>query len=137
MTPDLHIERIKAVELTETQRELWLHMRSLNPALYSPYFHPDYTQLIGELQNDAYIALISQGGETVGFLPFQQRRINGSARPVGAPMTDYHGIISSSETKLNVLGMMKTPLDALLCASRILRHHKAGAKAAIAPIVVI
>ena len=108
MTTDLHIERIKAEKLTEPQRELWSEMHRHNPALYSPYFHPDYTQLISQLQNDVYIALISQADKLVGFLPFQQRRKNASARPVGAPMTDYHGIISRAETKINVEDILKT-----------------------------
>ena len=82
-------------------------MRSGNPALYSPYFHPDYTQLISQLQNDVYVAIINKDGNPVGFLPFQQRRKNASARPVGAPMTDYHGIISHADESLDVADILK------------------------------
>ena len=107
MNNSLDITRIKAEALTVAHRELWTEMRSGNPALYSPYFHPDYTQLVSQLQNDVYIAIINQDGQPVGFLPFQQRRKNGSARPVGAPMTDYHGIISHKDTAFSVADILK------------------------------
>lgn len=107
MEPNLHIELIGAGELTDSQRSLWMGMRAQNPALYSPYFHPDYAQIISQLQDDAYIALIHENETLIGFLPFQQRRKNASARPIGAPMTDYHGIISQSTPSFGLEHVMK------------------------------
>ena len=107
MNNGLHITRIKADALTADHKALWTEMRRSNPALYSPYFHPDYTQLISQLQDDLYIAIIKKGDAPIGFLPFQQRRKNGSARPVGAPMTDYHGIISHADAGLSVENILK------------------------------
>jgi len=82
-------------------------MRAANPALYSPYFHPDYMRAIGALSKDAFIAVIEQSGETIGFLPFQQRRIGGAARPIGAPMTDYHGLISAAPLNLDMRDILR------------------------------
>ena len=107
MTTGYHINRIQAAELTAEQRRLWEQICKENSALYSPYFHPDYTQLIADLQDDAFIAIVKDGEETVGFLPFQQRRKNGPARPIGAPMTDYHGLISSSMRNINIEDILK------------------------------
>ena len=68
-------------------------MRSENPALISPYFHPDYTRLLSELRPDvSIVSLYDEAGNAKAFLPIQGKRF---ARPVGAPMSDYHGLITS------------------------------------------
>ena len=107
MNNGLDITRIKAEALTAQHQKLWAEMRGANSALYSPYFHPDYTQVISQLQSDVYIAVISKDGQPVGFLPFQQRRNNAGARSIGAPMTDYHGIISYPDQHLAVADILK------------------------------
>lgn len=96
------IERLNMAALTPDQYQLWADMRAQNPSLYSPYFHPEYSQLVATLQDDAYIAIIRKSGDIVGFLPFQQRKKKSSARPIGAPMTDYHGIISSRPLRMSM-----------------------------------
>lgn len=95
MKCSLRIICVKTEDLSPQDWAAWAEMRAANPALYSPYFHPAYSQMIGALHDDAYIAVITENDEITGFLPFQQRRPRGTARPIGAPMTDYHGIISA------------------------------------------
>jgi len=81
----------RAQELSETDQKAWADLRLSNPRTYSPYFHLDYTLLMSELRDDVYIACIYDNDRPIGFLPYQGKRF---ARPVGAPMTDYHGFIS-------------------------------------------
>lgn len=88
----------KPGELSEGERAAWISLRAKNPALYSPYFHPDYTCLVGKLRDDAYVAVIREQDEHVAFFPFQGPRGQGGfARPIGAPMTDYHGFIHAGD----------------------------------------
>ena len=47
----------KPAELSDQEIQAWLELRATNPALYSPYFHPDFTRLMGELRQDAWIAI--------------------------------------------------------------------------------
>jgi CelD/BcsL family acetyltransferase involved in cellulose biosynthesis len=69
-------------------------MRAANPALISPYFHPDYTRLLSELRGDVRIVIETDAnGEAIAFLPIQGGRF---ARPVGAPMSDYHALITAA-----------------------------------------
>ena len=82
-------------EMSETDWAAWTKMRAANTDLRSPYFHPDYTRLLAELRPD--VRIISQyesDGTPVAFLPVQGKRF---ARPVGAPMSDYHGIITNRD----------------------------------------
>lgn len=89
----VHIK--KAKDLTLSERQIWMRVRNQNPALYSPYFHVAYTELIGELRPNTYVAVLTENGAPVGFFPFQGPKPgkSGFANPIGAPMTDYHGFI--------------------------------------------
>ena len=82
-------------------------MCTANPALYSPYFSYAYTQFISRLCKDVYVLEVKEAQETIALLAFQgQRASNGtfaSIRPVGTPMTDYHGFICAPDTKLDVV----------------------------------
>ncbi len=107
MTTEIMIDRLKAAELTPQDWAAWAALRAENPSLYSPYFHPDYTRIVSALHNDAYVAVIKQGDNILGFLPFQQRRRSGPARPIGAPLTDYHGIISNAPLDTHITAILK------------------------------
>jgi len=95
---DLDIDVKHPAKLTTAEIEAWQNIRAGNPALYSPYFHPDYAQLVGELRKDARIAIAYDKGKPVCFFPFQG---SGFARPLGAPMTDYHGFIEAANAGIN------------------------------------
>lgn len=79
--------------MTSADWSAWSAMRAANQKLISPYFHPDYTRLLSELRPDVRIVSVyDEAGEPQAFLPIQGRRF---ARPVGAPMSDYHGLITA------------------------------------------
>lgn len=97
------IEIISPKDLSPADEAAWAEMRAANPALYSPYFHPEYTRLIGRLRPDAYIAIAREDGKPAAFFPYQGPRPgkSGFARPIGAPMTDYHGIITAPDADID------------------------------------
>jgi CelD/BcsL family acetyltransferase involved in cellulose biosynthesis len=103
---------IKApADFTEREISLWNGFRAANPALYSPYFHFGYTELLGRLRQDVHVLIIKQDNAPMAFLPFQARlKTNGKigfARPIGAPMTDYHGFIRRPDADLDILPILK------------------------------
>lgn len=103
---------ILAVEkLTPEHVSAWTKFRAVNAALYSPYFHIGYTQLLSRLCGDVHILVVEQDAKPLAFLPFQAR-INsagkiGFARPVGTPMTDYHGFICAPNTRFDMHAVLK------------------------------
>lgn len=105
--------------LTEAEREHWMHLRAQNPALYSPYFHIGYTDLLSELRPDTavIIAYDKVSNTPIAFLPFQgaSKGKAGFAMPIGAPMTDYHGFIHDGKTPLD--------FDAILRQSNVGAFH--------------
>lgn len=98
MAFDLDIRVKNPAELTSAELEAWAAIRAGNPALYSPYFHSDYTLLTGELRKDACVAVGYKGEQAVCFFPFQG---SGFVRPLGAPMTDYHGFIEAVDADID------------------------------------
>ena len=100
--PTITVKR--AHELSETDRAAWAALRASNAATYSPYFHLEYTVLLSELRDDVFIACVYENDLPIGFLPYQGQRF---ARPVGAPMTDYHGFICKPDAPLNTVEILK------------------------------
>lgn len=104
------IERYKIEDMTGEHWALWSNFRVLNDALYSPYFHPNYVKTIAEFHSDCYVAIIRDETKLIGFLPFQQKKLLGPANVIGAPLTDYHGIVSAQPLLIdmrNVLAQAK------------------------------
>jgi len=101
-------------ELHSSELAAWARFRRANPALYSPYFHSGYTQLLGQICPDVHVLVVEQAGAPIAFLPFQAK-INtadkvgkvGFARPVGTPMTDYHGLICAPDMSFDARAALK------------------------------
>ena len=98
--------------MSETDWSAWTQMRAANTDLRSPYFHPDYTRLLAELRPDVRVVCqYDETGTPISFLPVQGQRF---ARPVGAPMSDYHAIITDRD---------HVTYDKLLAKSGIGAYH--------------
>jgi CelD/BcsL family acetyltransferase involved in cellulose biosynthesis len=70
----------------------WAELQASNPGLASPYFSPGFTEAVGAARDDAQVAVLSEGEEVVGFLPFQ-RRGRSQGVPVGSLLSDFQAIV--------------------------------------------
>jgi CelD/BcsL family acetyltransferase involved in cellulose biosynthesis len=52
------------------------------------------------VRDDTRVAVIRRAGETLGFLP-HHRRPGHLARPIGSPLSDYHGLVSRRDADLD------------------------------------
>lgn len=73
-------------------REVWLRLQQSNPALASPYFAPAFTQIVAAACDDVEVAVVEDAEKPVALFPYQRERFN-IAGPVGAFISDYHGLI--------------------------------------------
>ena len=92
MGRDLTIETMTPAELSPDELALWRDIVAADARYASPYFHPRFTQVAGEVAPGARVAILHRGGEIAGFFPHQRR--GGTIQPIAAPLTDYHGIIA-------------------------------------------
>jgi CelD/BcsL family acetyltransferase involved in cellulose biosynthesis len=97
---------VPATALSADHKAIWEKLQRSNPDLESPYFCPKFTELVGEVRDRVYVTLIEEGGEIKGVFPFQKNAL-GQGRPVGGPLSDYHGIIAAPETAVEAKQLVK------------------------------
>ncbi|MGZ9101027.1 MAG: GNAT family N-acetyltransferase, partial [Brevundimonas sp.] len=95
----LNVDIVEVEALTEADRAAWRAMLAADPALDSPYFRPEFAEVAGRICPNAAVAVFSRAGETVGFFPHQRR--GGLIQPLGAPLSDYHGVIARAGERLD------------------------------------
>jgi CelD/BcsL family acetyltransferase involved in cellulose biosynthesis len=96
----LSVEIIGTEALTPAERSLWLGWTKDSQAFESPFFHPDFTAVAGRSAPEARLAVLHRNGTVVGFLPHQRR--GGAAQPLGAPLNDYHAVITGPELEFSI-----------------------------------
>jgi len=100
------ISIIPAQELDQALIKRWVELRDSNPGLANPFFHPEFTRVIAGVRNDVEVAIIEDASGIVGFLPFQ-REGRKAGRPVGHPLSDYHGVICGPNTEVNLISLLR------------------------------
>jgi CelD/BcsL family acetyltransferase involved in cellulose biosynthesis len=89
---EVKIELIPGNALTGELVKQWDALVSSDPRFNSPYFQPEFTQLVSEVRDDVEVAFLVDGGETVAIFPFQ-RGAFGFGLPIGGLVSDFHGLI--------------------------------------------
>ncbi len=83
----------RAAEVAPADVGAWRAMAAATPAFASPLLGPDFAALVGQVRDDVRVAVYVQDGETVGVLAHHLRP-GGVARPVGAPWSDFHALLT-------------------------------------------
>lgn len=87
-------------ELTDAERAGWRVLTASSPRFASPLLSPEFADLVGRVRRDVRVALFRREGagegELAGVLA-HHRRPGGLARPVGAPWSDVHGLVSAPQ----------------------------------------
>jgi CelD/BcsL family acetyltransferase involved in cellulose biosynthesis len=93
-------------ELDPALIEAWRSLQCADGLFESPYFCPEFTQLVGGVRSDVRIVVIENGGRPVAFFP-HQRAPWGRGKPVGGPLSDYHGVIAATGSDWSVSELMR------------------------------
>lgn len=117
------IDILRAEELGGAEQAAWRRFRAASPEFDSPYFDVRYALAAGAVVPHARIAVLHRYGRPIGFFPFQRRL--GVIQPLGAPMTDYHGIVAAPGERID--------LAELLCDLGARAFRFSGLKADVAP----
>lgn len=90
----VRFETIHPKELGQADIEKWRsHQRA---GTFSPYLTPDWAQLIGAARADARVVIVNDGEGYFG----AQRLSRFSAMGLGAPISDYQGLVSCERLKI-------------------------------------
>lgn len=97
----LDVETLHPSLLSAEDVALWRSLAAGQAGFGNPLLGPDFAQAIGSVREDARVAVVRRAGETLGFLAYH-RRPGGLARPIGSPLSDYHGLVSRPDAGLDL-----------------------------------
>ncbi len=97
---------IRPQELDAGALARWRTMIDGAPLYRNPFYAPEFTRAVADARQDAYVAVIEDAGETVGFFPFHKLR-GGVAKPIGGPISDYQGPIFAAGFAPDPQGLLK------------------------------
>lgn len=88
----VQISVIHPTDLCPNEIAAWHMMQRKTRHLANPFLCPEFAVAVGQFRPAARVAVLSDGGEIVGFFPFERRRL-GVGVPIGAGLTDCQGLI--------------------------------------------
>lgn len=100
------VETLHPSLLSAEDVALWRSLAAAQAEFANPLLGPDFTQAVGKVREDARVAVVRRAGQTLGFLPYH-RRPGGLARPIGSPLSDYHGLVSRPEAGLDLAQVLR------------------------------
>ncbi|HKP73414.1 MAG TPA: GNAT family N-acetyltransferase [Pyrinomonadaceae bacterium] len=124
----MDIEVIGGNELTAGQQQLWSRLQRADESLASPYFSAQFTRAVAAVRDDLFVGVLKDGGETVGFFPFQRDETR-AGRPAGDRFSDYHGIIArepgdwTAEDLLDGCGLVRWDFKHLIASQRLFQKY--------------
>jgi CelD/BcsL family acetyltransferase involved in cellulose biosynthesis len=119
----MRIHTSKFEKLAKEQLHAWSEIQRSEPHLSSPYFRPEFTRAVAAVRSDVEVGVLTEGTQAVGFFPFQRSGWN-VAYPVGAKLSDFHGLIVSTKIDydprelLRSCGLRAWHFSNLLCEQR-------------------
>ena len=90
----MQAEIVSIRDISAEDVALWNAWAAPGGVLASPYFRFGFTQAVAQARADVRIARFSRDGQTIAFFPHHAPS-GGVVRPVGAPMSDYQGVIAA------------------------------------------
>jgi len=99
----MRVSILPAKDITPGLVDLWVEGQQANPALRSPFFRPEFTQAVAATGVPTSVGVIDDGA---AFFPFH-REMLGIGRPVGARLSDYHGVIAQPEFEFDAAQLVR------------------------------
>ena len=114
--PRLKHSIISVGELDGSLLARWETLQQRNPGLASPYYRPEFTQLVAAQRPRTRVAVLEQGGVVVGLLP-HETTLAGYLKPVGLGLNDYQGWVAAPELVAPPAGWLRA------CGARYLAFN--------------
>jgi CelD/BcsL family acetyltransferase involved in cellulose biosynthesis len=91
--------------VSDRDLEEWARLQERDEALASPFFRPEFMQLVAAVRSDVAVAVV-QGDEGAAFFAFQRRRL-GRGGPLASRLSDYQGIVGSPPPGLDARELLR------------------------------
>lgn len=112
----LQAQTFHPAQMAAGDREAWRALAAVGDRP-SPLLGPDFTELVGRVRPDALVTIWrTADGAPAAFLPHHRR--GSVAHPIGAPLSDYHGAVTTPGFDLEA-ALAMAGLSAYRFSSRI------------------
>ena len=98
---DLEVVRFR--ELTAAHLARWAEWQAADPALASPHFRSEFTEVVAAKHADIFVAVIDGG---LAFFPFERGR-RGIGHAAGGIISDYHGVIAQPGFRFDAVEVVR------------------------------
>jgi CelD/BcsL family acetyltransferase involved in cellulose biosynthesis len=88
----MRISLIQPAELRGAEFLAWHDMQRGTRSLMNPFLSPEFAMGVGKFRPGSRIAVLSEGPEILGFLPFERRGF-GVGMPIGAGLSNCQGLV--------------------------------------------
>ncbi|MPY59923.1 GNAT family N-acetyltransferase [Streptomyces spongiae] len=88
----LHITIHRPEELNTSLRRAWHQLMDESPDYANPFLGPEFAAGIGTYRGGAHVAVLHEGGEPVGFFPYE-RGAFGVGRAIGLGLSDCQALV--------------------------------------------
>jgi CelD/BcsL family acetyltransferase involved in cellulose biosynthesis len=128
----MKVSLISGEELKGELIAKWEELRRSNPALGSPYFYVEFTQVVAAARKDTEVAVIEDNGRVAAFLPFH--RMGRAGKPVGSILCDYQGLICAPDFSIDAHKLLRScrldayDFDHLVCSQARLASYQLAAE---------
>ena len=92
----IQAEVLRPHQLRPEDRAAWADMCGEGSPFANPLLGPNFADLVGSVRDDVRIAVFRRDTRPAGFLPYH-RAAGGYARPIGAPFSDYHALVTAPD----------------------------------------
>ncbi|MEU3792844.1 GNAT family N-acetyltransferase [Streptomyces fructofermentans] len=82
-------------ELDEALRRAWHRLMDESPDYANPFLAPEFAAGVGTCRGGARVAVLREGGEPVGFLPYEHNSL-GVGRAIGLGLSDCQALVHRS-----------------------------------------
>lgn len=90
----MRVTVVRPSELGKPEAALWAGFQRTWQSTAKPFFALAFARAVGAERPDARVAVVEDAGRIEAFLPFEPGP-RGFGRPIGWPMNDLHGLVSS------------------------------------------
>lgn len=112
----MNVRVVPASSLSADEVSAWARIQEAEPSLASPFFRPEFTAAVAAVRDDAYVGVLEDAGQTIGFFPFQRGRLPVGA-PVGGDRSNYQGLVVAHGVEWDARALVRS------CGLRVWRFH--------------
>jgi CelD/BcsL family acetyltransferase involved in cellulose biosynthesis len=102
----VRISVIRPAELGPAEVATWRSFQYSTDLLINPFLSPDFAIAAGRHRPGSRVAVLEDGPEIVGFLPFERRGL-GLGVPIAAVVTDLQGLVHAPKTDWNPRALLR------------------------------